>query len=499
MNSLLKILKESGISFLGSLIGKVLGYVWLMIITHSLSPDEFGAFTLAQSIINVSLIFVLFGTPKALDRFIPYYSTTGEQGKTKTLIKDILKITLILSVVFGIALFFSSGFLSNTLFNDSALSSVLKITVLSIPLLTFVEVVSFSFIGLKELRYQVYLQQISLPILKVVFAAVIFTMGYGLLGWTWMYILSLGVTSLLALWFFRKNIISALSKITKKSISFRQIFSYSWPLSVSSMILIILWQIDILFLGVFSSSANVGVYSIYLHLVAILGLVLSSFARIYKPVISELISKNQPEEIEKIYERVSKWIFNINAFGLLLILLFGTSIIRIVFTEDYLSAPVGLFILATGIFVNSSFGPEGMTLEAFGNTKLSMLNSFIMLATSIGLDFLLIPRYGIVGAAIAMATSISVGGLAGLIEIYILYRLQPFRLDHFKYLVVTLTAGTILYALRLKFTELNIFQLVVLITLLSILYSAGFYLTRSLDAVDYEVFNRVKLKFIGKG
>lgn len=499
MSSLLKIVKESGISFLGSLIGMFLGYAWLVIITRFLTPDEFGIFTLAQAIINISLIFVLFGTPKALDRFIPYYNARGEQGKTKMLIQDILKVTLVLSIIVGIILFLSSGILSNTLFNESALSLMLKIMVLSIPLLTFIRVTSFSFIGFKELRYQVYLQQIALPLLKIILAVVIFALGYGLFGWAWMYILSLGGTVLLAFWFFRKDIVSALSKVTEQSISFKRILSYSWPLSVNSIILIFLGQIDFLFLGAFRSSADVGVYRIYLYLVAILGLVLHSFAQIYKPVVSELVSKDKLEEVKETYKRVSKWIFNINAFGFLVILLFGPDIVTILFTKSYLVAPVALFVLAAGRFVNSSFGPEGMSLEAFGNTKLSMLNALIMLVTNLGLDFLLIPQYGILGAAIATAISVTVGGLAGLIEIYVLHSLQPFKLEHLKCLAVFLSAGFILYVLQFQLAELNVFWLIGLIMLLAGLYIAGLYFTQSLDTVDYQVLTRIKAKLVGRG
>lgn len=498
MNRLLKIVRESVISFSGECFGKPLNYVWLMIITRFLSPEEFGTFILANSVINISLIFVLFGTPSALDRFIPYYNAAGEDGKTKKLILYILKTTMALSVMVGIVLVVVSDLLSTTLFNNTTLAPVLKILILSIPLLTFIQVVSSSFIGFKELRYYIYFNHITLPTLRVVLSAIIFSLGYGLLGLTWIHILSLSGAALLAYWFFRKNIITSLSKINEQSISVRRIFSYSWPLSINNIIIIFLAQVDFILLGVYRPSADVGIYRIYLVLVGFLSLALSSFAKIYKPTISELIFEEKVKEVKEIYKRVSKWIFNINAFLFLVILLLGTSIIALLFTKNYLESPASLIILAAGIFINSSFGPEGMTLEAYGNTKLSMLNGFLMLITNIGLNLVLIPKYGIVGAAIATATSLTIGGLSGIVEIYVLYRLQPFRLEHFKYLAIALSVGSTLYVLQLQIAKLNILGLIVLVIILAGLYIIGLYLTRSLDAEDYQVFARVKAKIIGE-
>ena len=495
MNNLFKIVKESGINFSGLIIGMILNYVLLIIITRFLAPEEYGIFVLAQSVINVSLIFVLLGTHKALDRFIPYYNAMGELGKSKTLISNVLKITLTLSVIIGTIFFLSSELIGNYFFKEPRLSPVLKIMVLSIPFLTFSQIISFIFIGYKELRFQVYIQQFARNMLKIFLGTVIFLMGYKLIGWTWMYIFSLIGATLLAYYFFKKKILSSLSKVKKVPLSFKEIISYSWPLIINNIILLFLGQIGLLFLGYFRSPSEVGIYRIYIYLIIILAFVLQSFAQIYKPVISGLIAKNNVKEVKETYKRISKWIFLINGLGLLIILIFGQDIIRILFTKDYLLAPLALFILAIGRFLNSSFGPEGMTLEAFGNTKLLMLNSLIMLGINLGLNYLLIPKYGIVGASIATASSITIGGLAGLIEIYFLYRMQPFSLKHIKYICIGLISGAILYFIAKKFT-LNVIGLMGLIILLIGMYISGIYYSHSFDNLDYQIFRKVKAKFV---
>jgi len=445
---LVKIVKESGINFSGSLVGMVLNYALLMILTRFLAPEEYGSFVLAQSIINVSLIFVLFGTPKALDRFIPFYNATGEQGKTKTLIYRILKITLILSVIIGLVLFVGSKFLAHSIFKNSQLSLVLKVAVLSMPMLVFIQLVSSAFIGFKELRYRVYIQRLALPLLKIVLAIVVFALGYGLLCWTWMYVLSLVGASILALWFFKKHISSALSKVGKIPISFSGVVSYSWPLSMGSIMLIILSQIDFLFLGYFRTPAEIGIYRIYFYLASALGLIHGSFARIYKPVISEHIAKKEIVEVQEIYKRISKWTVTINVFLTGLFFIFGRSIISGLFTIEYTLYFSGFLILIGGHFVHSAFGPQGVSLEAFGNTRLMLVNIIAMLFVNTVLDVILIPNYGINGAAIATTVALIFVNILAYLEAYVLYRLNPFGL-HYAYVVaVLLVASGIVAALK---------------------------------------------------
>ncbi len=496
MNYLLKILKESGINFFGSIIGMVLNYILLMMLTRFLTPEEFGSFVLAQAIINVSIAFVLVGMHKSLDRFIPFYHSLGEIGKIKTLIFNIIKWTLGLSLIAVILFFISADFISLSIFKKKILARIFKIMIISIPLLTFIQIVVFSFIGFKELRYQVYIQKILLPLIQIIFGAVIFIRGFKLIGWVCMYIASLFVASFFAFFLLRKKIIKILFNISPIEINFKEIISYSWPLSINSVILFVSSQIALLFLGYFGDSAEVGVFRIYVYLTFFISLVMSSFAQIYKPVISDLIARKKIREIHNIYKRVSKWIFLINALFFMIVLLFGIEIVKILFTDKYLITPIALFILAGGKFINSWFGPEGVTLEAFGNTKLSMLNSLIILWINLVLSYMLIPRYGLIGASIVASISPIIGGLCGFIEIFWLYRLNPFTSEYFKYI---LGIFSISWSMHIFISFCNkffppLFLIILGIFILGFLYISYLYKFKIFDDQDYEFIKHIRYK-----
>ncbi|MCJ7734675.1 MAG: flippase [Anaerolineales bacterium] len=490
MNPINKIVKESGINFTGSVIGNLLGYIWLMVMTRYLSQDDVGSFTLAQSIINISLVFVVLGTHRSLDRFIPVFNTTGESGKIKSLIRMVFELSVVGSLVIGLLIFLGSDYLGRQVFDNPTLAGLLRIIVYSIPLLVVTLIVSYAFTGYKELRYHVYLKQFLEPVLKIVLMIFAAVLGISVFQWTWLYNAALLITAIAGLWILRKNIFQPLANIPALKIEVREIISYSWPISIASILIIIIGQIDYLILGVFHPAANVGVYRIYIQIAALLQLILGSTARIYKPVISELISKDDYSDIQDTYQRVSKWVFFLTMLGFLVIMLYGSRLTSLLFTEKYAVYPLALTILALGTLINAMFGPEGMTLEAFGNTKLVLINSLVMVFTNVGLGFLLIPDYGIVGAAISTGATLAIGGFLGYLEISYLYKMQPFSRATLKCLAIGLVAGGVFYGIDTWIKSENILLLLLMILLLIGFYLTGLFLSRSMDKVEVQFIQK---------
>jgi stage V sporulation protein B len=495
MNTIHKIVKESSIDFSGSAVGNILGYIWLVIMTRVLTQDDFGSFTLAQSIVNISLIFVLVGMHRSLDRFIPFYKAAGEEGKIKSLLRLIFVIALCSSLLVGLLLFAEADFIGSQIFNNPTLTTLLPIMALSIPLLAVLMIINYAFGGYKELRYNVYLKQLIEPGLKIGFALLLVAYGLSIIDWTWLYIIALLITAAVGIVFLVNKILKPLADIKSIPIKFREIISYSWPISISSVLIILVGQIDYLILGVYHPAADVGVYRIYIQIVVLLKMIQGSIARIYKPVISELIPDENYSEILNIYQRLSRWILSLTTLGLLVIILYGTPVISLFFTAAYTSQPLALSILALGTFLNSLFGPEGMTLEAFGYTKLTLVNSLVMIIVNAGLDFILIPKYGIVGAAVGTSVSLAVGGLLGYLEIYFLNKMTPFTFQSFKILLAGILTSIMFYFYNQHFYSDNVLFLIGSILVLIIIYGTGLLVTRSVDDVDKEVVIRMINRF----
>lgn len=492
MTAINKIIKESSINISGSLIGNILNYIWLMILTRSLSQEDIGNFSLAQSLINITLIFALLGLHRALDRFIPFFNAEGREGKgkIKALLRWIFRFSLLSSFLIGVVLYWSAGFLSTSLFHKPDLAYIIRIVVITIPLMALINIVIYAFIGYKELRYNIYLKQIIEPGLRIIGAFLVAIWGLGVLQWSWMYVGTLVISALAGILFLSRNIMRSLEGAENVEINIKEIISYSWPISIGSILTLLIGQIDYIIIGIYNPAADVGIYRIYIQIAALLQLILSSVARIYKPVISELIPQNEISSAREIYRKVSRWVLIGTLLGFLVIALYGDILTRTLFTEAYSILPIALTILVLGTLINASFGPESVTLEAFGNTKLVMLNSLVALAVNIGLDLWLIPKYGIVGAATSTAVILSLAGFLGLVEIFWLYRMQPFTGTSIKIVLIGFCVGMVFYGINYLLLPHNLFQVVLLTLIITLVYGLFLVLTRSLDAEDIDVFNK---------
>ena len=77
----------------------------------------------------------------------------------------------------------------------------------------------------------------------------------------------------------------------------------------------------------------------------------------------------------------------------------------LLFGSEFQNA-IALKILLTGIFVQTIFGLGSSTLSMSGNTAFNLINVSIALILNIVLNFILIPQYGIVGAALSTAIAL---------------------------------------------------------------------------------------------
>jgi stage V sporulation protein B len=489
-----KIVKESSIHLVGSVIGTVLNYVLLVTITRYLDPGEFGSFAVAQSVMAVAMVFVLFGTPRALDRFIPQYLVNGELGKVRGLILGIVRLALVFSVAVAIVLIAASRFLTASVFHNVRLLPVLRLMVISLPALAWIEIVATSFAGFGELRYRVYTHQLSLPLSKIGLALPVLSLGLGLLGWVWAYLLSLVFTSALAWWFFRRRIWGRIGNAVNEPADFSGVVSYCWPLSVNNLVMMLSGHVGVLLLGAYRPESDAGIYRVYVYLVLLLVLVRTSFMQIYKPVAAGLISGSEGADVIELHKRVSKWMLIAGSFVGLALLLLGTDLLAVLVPEGYRSAVSALMLLAAARTLVAVMGPQGMTLEAFGNTRLSMLNALLMLAVNVGLGRLLIPSHGVLGAAAALAAAVVLAACAELAEVYLLHRLHPFGNTYFRSLAVALVAGIAMYLLRTTMPTPGPVRMGVLFSGLVAFYAVGLSLSGSLDAQDRALLAAIRGK-----
>jgi O-antigen/teichoic acid export membrane protein len=229
-----------------------------------------------------------------------------------------------------------------------------------------------------------------------------------------------------------------------QSVSNRSLVSYALPLAMAGVVYTIIGQIDTFLIGFFRTSSEVGYYDVAYLLAANLLIALNAITPVFKPMIAEVQSDTQ--SVRERYKLATRWVTMLTIPPAITLLLAPDVYLGVLFTQEYIVASGATFVLAIGYLLNAASGPEGMVLEGLGYTKVTFLNSVILLGINSVLGVIFIPRLGIVGAGIATAAALGGVGLLGVAELYFLKGFHPFTvklLRVYAAAIVPVTSGWI--------------------------------------------------------
>ncbi len=115
--SLQKIAKGTGIVFIGTIIGMLLGFASRVIIVRYTTQTEYGIYSLALVIIGIFATISTLGLGEGSTRYIAYFRGKNEEGKIKGVISSSIKIAIIASISLAIISFFLSDIVSIRFFH----------------------------------------------------------------------------------------------------------------------------------------------------------------------------------------------------------------------------------------------------------------------------------------------------------------------------------------------------------------------------------------------
>jgi len=195
-----------------------------------------------------------------------------------------------------------------------------------------------------------------------------------------------------------------LSNQTSYKFSYNQIFSRSYPMALSAIAYFIMQSVDIIILTIYEGFDSVAYYSIAVKLATVTALALMSVNIVIAPKIAEIYNTNDFNRLNKLIKDAARIIFIISLPVLLILFIFSGPALSL-FGEGYVFAKQALWFLLAGQFFSALCGPGAIYLNMTGKQK--KLNNILIsgLIVNVVLNLVLIPIYGIEGAATATLIS----------------------------------------------------------------------------------------------
>ncbi|MDR6299814.1 flippase [Mesonia maritima] len=186
----------------------------------------------------------------------------------------------------------------------------------------------------------------------------------------------------------------------------------SFPMMLSSTIIVLLGWMDTFILGIYETDDAVGVYGVALKIAAITSFSLEALNSVLAPKISNLYKKGDKASYKKLIRFSTNLNFIITILIVGIIIVFNKWLLGI-FGDEFKTGTTALVILSIIYIVNSASGSVGIVMQMTGYQKQYRNIAFIALMINLLLNFSLIPIYGISGAAIASVISLSFLNITG--------------------------------------------------------------------------------------
>ncbi len=401
-----EILHGSLYSIFAKILTMLLGIVTSVIGARYYGAEMLGLVAILVSILSIAGLFSMFGLSTSLLKFVPEFTSRYSSIAGMFLYKKILFLVFFISSLVSVVVYFSADLIANNIFHNEELTFFISILAF-ILIFRSINNLNISMIrNLKKIKFYALLE--LLPKIFSIILLLILTFSfydkYNLIYV--LFAIPVIMVFLTSIYLYSISLSQRSLKMSYDLPSYKSILSVSFPMFITGGMFLVIGQTDVIMIGMYRSTSEVGIYSIVLSLSMLTTFILNSVNIMAGPKFSELYHSGDMEELKYVAQKSSKLTFFATLPILLVLILFGEFILSI-YGDQFIVGYWALVILITGQFVNAATGSVGYFLDMTGHQKL-FRNIIIMSGVmNILLNYILLPQYGIIGAAIASMLSIA--------------------------------------------------------------------------------------------
>lgn len=415
----------------GQGLGRVLNYTTQIILARMYGPAQLGFYALGIIMIGIAKLAAEFGLSGAVIRFVAQYQAEGDTSRVRGTIMLSLGASFALSLAISVSIFLGAGLLAEGVFSEPALTAVFRAFSVSIPFFTVMSVALAATEGFQTVKYSTLVREIIQPAAHLILIVAFYLLGAQILGPVVSYAISMAGSAILALFYLWRIFPALLDRSVPAKSETGEMLNVSAPMFAAVSLEYINNWTPVTLLGVLATSEAVGVYSAAIRTALLSSVVYVAFTSIFAAMISSLYRRGMLGELSALYQEVSRWIFTCGIAVFLLTALLSKDIMA-TFGGEFVIGWTAIVIIACAQLFNSSIGATEHTLLMTGHQKIYMMAFLMSAVVNFALCFVLIPAYGVNGAALSAAASICVASVATLAALRKLLGFWPYHTGYAK-------------------------------------------------------------------
>lgn len=415
--------RGGSLNLLGAICNQVALLGITMLIARRLGRVDVGVYAQAYALLSLLGTLSLTGLSTGLTRFVAVHLAERDAGAIRGTVRLGLTVSTASAATLGAGLFVAMPWLVQTVFHEPRLATPLRIVALTLPTTAFTNAALAATQGYRTMKPFALIGLIFEPVARLGLAALLLLAGAGLPGVMVALLASNLAAAVLAGLALRRVMGPPTAPPRYRPRELLAFSTMSWLAALASNGL--LWA-DVLLLGMLGNSGQVGVYNVAARLVQLATFVMVPINAAFAPRIADLYHRRRMDSLRRTYALAGSWIIRISLPAFVLLLVFPRDLLAF-FGRGFVVGASVTMILAVGKFVDAATGSCGMVLNMSGRPRLNLLNNAAGLVLNVVLNLLLIPRYGIIGSAVAWAVSLCLINVARVLQVWLELRMLPFE------------------------------------------------------------------------
>ena len=430
---------------IGTLLAKNLSFVINgllvpVVFTRILDTHEWGSFSLSRNALVVLVSVSLMGMNLGVVRFVAHLRVT-DQAPMRQYASVAFSLSLMGALVLSAAWFGVSRFVALSLFQDGTLVVPFRLVALGTVAIVMFVMMNEIMRGLGHLgafngfRVANDLLFLLLSLTLFFFASRTAPLALGAL------IIAAGLCAIAGEWFLTKNGMT-LRLAMDRDIA-RDLLRYSLPLLPTSFLLFQVGSVNNFVIGAFLDVESVGLYEVAQKLAFSVAAVTGPLGLVVLPLLAELAALRDEHRIDKLLHVLLSATLYIQSFVCLFSVIFARDIMGLLFQTPFLRAVSPFQVLVIGSLFFSLYDLLTNFVATLSSTAIILRMQVIALVVVVICDMLLIPRIGVIGAAVSTMISYVIIGMAVLRQMRKIVAIRVGRLQPAAFFIIMVTIGVV--------------------------------------------------------
>ncbi len=395
---------------------KIVSFLYVIYVARAVSQNDVGLFYLAFSIIGLFGAWKTLGLPAALSRYIPFYEARGEHGKARGLFRHALALNAAVGVLLAASVWLAADFAGEA-YQNPGLPEALRL----LALYVFLDNILSTALGFLQGRADIKALQLvsnAQTIFKFALTVLLFQLyGANLSTLSTAFVLSF----LLAIIVSAKFVYNRMADlpggdggITAFELA-REIAPFGMMLTLISILWTVVSYSDRVVMGFFMPPAQanelIAVYSMAVVLALNMMVFPGTVGSIFLPAISRLVGKNNHEGIRKTMATAQRWILFITLPFAIVMIAFAPEMLSVFYGSQYGGGGTVMSIFCAGLLFSLFSYVFSLALAAMRLVSLELKIAAVVVLANIALCVVLIPAFGMEGAAMSAAAAFAISAL----------------------------------------------------------------------------------------